>query len=263
LPRAAEDLAGAIAAFRAVNDEVSAVLPLAALGFTVCLLGDQPRATELCEQAVSVAREAGTTGRLTLALIYRGQVANIQGETGRAVDAFQEGLQLAREWDSAWGMAECLEGLAVGAASESQPARAARLLGAAARLREAIGAPVHPVDRADHERAVEVSRSALGAADYGAAWTSGEAMDLEDVIDYAVSSAEPGVAPTSDKLAQLTAREREVAMLIARGQSNRQIAETLVIAERTVTNHVEHIFDKLGFRSRAQVATWITEQSHV
>jgi non-specific serine/threonine protein kinase len=263
LPRAAEDLAGAIAAFRAVNDEVSAVLPLAALGFTVCLLGDQPRATELCEQAVSVAREAGTTGRLTLALIYRGQVANIQGETGRAVDAFQEGLQLAREWDSAWGMAECLEGLAVGAASESQPARAARLLGAAARLREAIGAPVHPVDRADHERAVEVSRSALGAADYDAAWTSGEAMDLEDVIDYAVSSAEPGVAPTSDKLAQLTAREREVAMLIARGQSNRQIAETLVIAERTVTNHVEHIFDKLGFRSRAQVATWITEQSHV
>ncbi|MBV9132386.1 MAG: hypothetical protein JO318_06790 [Chloroflexi bacterium] len=53
-----------------------------------------------------------------------------------------------------------------------------------------------------------------------------------------------------------------MAVLIARGFSNRQIAETLIIAERTVTNHVEHIFDKLGFRSRAQVATWITEQRH-
>ena len=262
LPRAAEDLAGAVAAFRAVNDEVSAVLPLAALGFTVCLLGDQPRATELCEQAVSVAREAGTTGRLTLALIYRGQVANIQGEARRAAEVFQEGLQLAREWDSAWGMAECLEGLAVSAASEAQPERAARLLGSAARLRETIGAPVHPVDRADHERAVEVSRSALGAAAFETAWASGQAMSLEDVIDYSVSSADAEVAPAADKLAQLTAREREVAMLIARGLSNRQIAETLVIAERTVTNHVEHIFDKLGFRSRAQVATWITEQSH-
>ena len=262
LPRAAEDLAGAVAAFRAVNDEVSVVLPLAALGFTVCLLGDQPRATELCEQAVSVAREAGATGRLTLALIYRGQVANVQGEARRAAEVFQEGLQLAREWDSAWGMAECLEGLAVSAASEAQPERAARLLGSAARLRETIGAPVHPVDRADHERAVEVSRSALGAAAFETAWASGQAMSLEDVIDYSVSSADAEVAPAADKLAQLTAREREVAMLIARGLSNRQIAETLVIAERTVTNHVEHIFDKLGFRSRAQVATWITEQSH-
>jgi len=150
----------------------------------------------------------------------------------------------------------------VAAASEAQPERAARLLGAAARLRETIGAPVHPVDRADHDRAVEVSRSALGAADFDRAWASGQAMSLEDVIDYSVSSPDAGIAPAAEKLARLTAREREVAMLIARGLSNRQIAETLVIAERTVTNHVEHIFDKLGFRSRAQVATWITEQSH-
>ena len=49
---------------------------------------------------------------------------------------------------------------------------------------------------------------------------------------------------------------------LARGMSNRQIAETLVIAERTVTNHVEHIFNKLGFRARAQVAAWITQEQH-
>jgi non-specific serine/threonine protein kinase len=58
----------------------------------------------------------------------------------------------------------------------------------------------------------------------------------------------------------LTGREREVAVLIARGLSNRQIAEALVIAEWTVDTHVRHILNKLGFRSRAQVAAWATER---
>lgn len=57
--------------------------------------------------------------------------------------------------------------------------------------------------------------------------------------------------------ATLTAREREVAMLIPDGLTNRQIAERLVIATRTADNHVQHIFDKLGVSSRAQVAAWV------
>ena len=260
LPQAAELLGGAITAFHDADDEVSVILPLAALGFTVCLLGDHQRATELCDQAVSVARHTGASGRLTIALIYQGQVASILGRTEQAGAAFQEGLKLSREWDSAWGLAECLEGLAVVAGGQSQPERAARLLGAASRLREAIGAPVHPVDRADHERAVQASQAALGETAYAAAWADGQGMSVDQVIEYAESTGAAPLAPIDEQLAQLTAREREVAMLIARGLSNRQIAETLVIAERTVTNHVEHIFDKLGFRSRAQVATWVTEQ---
>jgi DNA-binding NarL/FixJ family response regulator len=56
--------------------------------------------------------------------------------------------------------------------------------------------------------------------------------------------------------APLSAREREVAVLIAHGLTNRQIAHRLVIAPRTADNHVQHIFDKLGLSSRAQVAAW-------
>jgi DNA-binding NarL/FixJ family response regulator len=55
----------------------------------------------------------------------------------------------------------------------------------------------------------------------------------------------------------LTAREREIASLMADGLSNRDIAEKLVISELTVDVHVKHILGKLGFRSRAQVAGWI------
>jgi DNA-binding NarL/FixJ family response regulator len=65
------------------------------------------------------------------------------------------------------------------------------------------------------------------------------------------------LAPSPPATTPLTAREREVAELIALGHTNRQIAERLVIAPRTADNHVQHIFDKLGLSSRAQVATWV------
>ena len=60
----------------------------------------------------------------------------------------------------------------------------------------------------------------------------------------------------------LTAREREIAVLIARGLSNRGIAEELVISPATAARHVANIFTKLGLRSRAQVAAWVTEAQH-
>jgi DNA-binding CsgD family transcriptional regulator len=58
----------------------------------------------------------------------------------------------------------------------------------------------------------------------------------------------------------LTPREREVAALVAQGLTNGEIAARLVIARRTATTHVVHILDKLGFRSRAQVAAWVARQ---
>jgi non-specific serine/threonine protein kinase len=55
----------------------------------------------------------------------------------------------------------------------------------------------------------------------------------------------------------LTAREREIARLVAVGRSNREIADALVITEGTVEVHVKHILTKLGLRSRTQVAPWL------
>lgn len=65
------------------------------------------------------------------------------------------------------------------------------------------------------------------------------------------------------ELARISQREREVAALIAKGCSNRDIATALVITEGTAANHVEHILSKLGFASRAQIAAWATELSLV
>jgi DNA-binding NarL/FixJ family response regulator len=98
--------------------------------------------------------------------------------------------------------------------------------------------------------------ASVGALAFAEAWAVGQSMALDEVIAYAIATREAETAAT----AELTAREREVAVLIARGQSNREIAEALMIAERTAANHVEHILNKLGFHSRTQVATWVTEQ---
>jgi DNA-binding CsgD family transcriptional regulator len=60
--------------------------------------------------------------------------------------------------------------------------------------------------------------------------------------------------------AGISPREAQVAGLIAAGRTNREIAATLVISERTADNHVQHILNKLGFTSRSQIAAWATVQ---
>ena len=59
----------------------------------------------------------------------------------------------------------------------------------------------------------------------------------------------------------LSARESQVAQLVARGLTNRQIAETLVVSERTAENHVQHILSKLGLANRTQIAAWVATRS--
>jgi DNA-binding NarL/FixJ family response regulator len=60
----------------------------------------------------------------------------------------------------------------------------------------------------------------------------------------------------------LTPREEQVATLVAEGQTSREIAQRLRITERTAETHVEHILTKLGLRSRAQLARWVTQQQN-
>jgi non-specific serine/threonine protein kinase len=57
----------------------------------------------------------------------------------------------------------------------------------------------------------------------------------------------------------LSKRELEVARLVASGMTSRAIAERLFLSERTVESHLEHILTKLGFSSRAQVASWVAK----
>ena len=65
---------------------------------------------------------------------------------------------------------------------------------------------------------------------------------------------------TKQAFGGLSPREREVAVLIAHGKSNREIADVLVLSERTIESHVSSILFKLDYTSRTQIATWVIEK---
>jgi non-specific serine/threonine protein kinase len=84
-----------------------------------------------------------------------------------------------------------------------------------------------------------------------------EAAVAEALADAAEPASDPSAGdPDPEQSSPLTPREREVAALIARGHSNREIAAALVISPHTAERHVEHILAKLDASSRAEVAAW-------
>ena len=106
-------------------------------------------------------------------------------------------------------------------------------------------------------------------AEIAAMWRTAKAAHrLTSVADWAARHAPSLPSPVSDPAPamtlapQVSPRELEVARLIAEGLSNRAIAGRLGLSERTIEAHVEHILEKLGFRSRARVATWVTEAAN-
>lgn len=94
-------------------------------------------------------------------------------------------------------------------------------------------------------------------ADPDAAPANDQSAELADPV------AEPGPAaaesPSPAKASVLTPRQVEIACLVARGYTNAQIAEELVITEGTTANHVRQILQRLDARNRAQIAVWAIE----
>jgi non-specific serine/threonine protein kinase len=161
-----------------------------------------------------------------------------------------------RGLDDPIGVAQCLDVLAWIAASQQKAAHAASLFGAAEAAWAAIHAVMQPALSSHHDAALEAARTALPAAQYRAAFARGSAMDQAEAVAFALGeSARPGPGVGQDQ-PRLTRREQDVAALVAQGMSNSQIAATLVISVRTVETHVQHIMDKLGCSTRAQIAAW-------
>ena len=91
--------------------------------------------------------------------------------------------------------AACLSGLAAVAAAQAQPERAARLFGAAEALREAMGSQLLPLDYGGYPHHLGATRAQLGEETFGAAWGTGQAMTLQQAVDYAIAEPGPDTAP--------------------------------------------------------------------
>lgn len=213
---------------------------------------DRGRATSMLEESVRLLREVGDKMCAASAINALAKDALSTGDDARASALYREGLIYAQDLWSRLGIAQSLEGLA-GATWRSDPVHAARLLGAAEVIRENLGSAHAPGVQEERTRLAEGIRAGIGAHAASKAWGEGRGLTIEQAVALALRGPSTGAghAPTP-----LSTREEEVAALIAQGLTNREIATTLGITEKTAENHVLHIMNKLGVRSRAQIAVW-------
>jgi ATP/maltotriose-dependent transcriptional regulator MalT len=252
---------------------------------------DSAAALDYFGRALRLFREIDARPEIARSLAGIGWVALASGDLELAGTSLAESIRLSLAAGHRLAISRGLEAFAALAMLRSEPRTAFRLQGAARALRAGSS-------RLREQQAQERLDGLLGSAQLGisrdealdllatgARLTAYEAvavaLGLADDIDAmhpagAARRGPGGVAPahgslagqrTAEAAAQpggadggLTPRELEIAELIAKGLSNRAIADELVISPATAARHVANIFTKLGFTARAQVAAWVTQR---
>jgi ATP/maltotriose-dependent transcriptional regulator MalT len=215
--------------------------------------GELALAARLYEQGLVIGTEL-RLAHVGQNLLSLGLVALEQGDLALASARLRESLVARAEMEERWGIPDSLEGLAWVAGAQGQAERLVCLCGAAERLREASGATLVGRRRTSRDERLAEARDRLGDVAFGRAWAAGHAMTQHEAVAYAFRADETPERTGASTLDPLTAREREVARLLARGLSDRQIADALVISPSTAGVHVHRILSKLGLHSRWQVA---------
>jgi non-specific serine/threonine protein kinase len=257
-----------LATYRALGEQIGTALALHDLGNVLLSQGQHAQAEACHQECLTVARHIGYKRSIGNALHGLSRVARARGDVRRLLALLNECLDVRSDLGDLGGIATCLEGLAAACLMRDDAMGAARLLAAGAALRERIGVPVPGANQATIQSDIATARAALGDAAFADAWAAGVILTMDEAVAYGrgvddrppdLPRENPSVAE-SELIEPLSAREREVAVLIAQGLTNPAIATALVISERTVHRHVANIMDKLDVRSRTQVALWATEQ---
>ncbi|MGW1270630.1 LuxR C-terminal-related transcriptional regulator [Streptomyces sp. NPDC002491] len=251
---------GAVAAFTALGGEGEAGSWLSAVAQAEAYAG-HARAVETGRKAVAVAEAHGERWGRAHVLRALGYRAWVCGDVQTAAALTRDALECMRGFDDYAALGLTLEHLAWVSASAGEHLRAGRLLGAAGTLWRHIGTSVSaffPQVIGHHQRCEETVVGAVGRAAYARALAEGgRHATPAQALDLALRVAGEPATPAAPS-GRLTGREREVAELVAKGLSNKQIAATFGRSPRTVDNHVQNILAKLGFAGRSQIATWWT-----
>jgi predicted ATPase/DNA-binding CsgD family transcriptional regulator len=217
-------------------------------------------------RALELFRQIGARTEIARCLAGIGWVTLATGDMPTATVSLAESLELSMATGQRLGIARGLEAVAAVAVAQGADIVGARLEGASTMLREAVGPVRSSAAQARLDRLLAPAHQRLGPSATASLVAEGRRLSMHEAVRYALSfarSASPAAADqpaSSDQPSVLTARELEIAKLIARGLSNRAIAEELVISPATAARHVANILGKLGVNSRAQVAAWTVRQ---
>lgn len=221
--------------------------------------GEVTQARAWAQEHLALSKAIGFRSGIVGTLTFLGRLALEEGNAATASGLFEESLALLREMNEnvPLTVATNLQGIGVTLATQGRLTEAVRLWGAA----EALCALL-PEERATKARSLAAVRAELGEEAFTVAWAEGQAMTLEQALavmgHIALSSQPPAQATRRARRARhhlpsshdLTAREEEVLRLVARGLTDAQIAEALVISPRTVNAHLRSIYTKLHISSR-------------
>jgi non-specific serine/threonine protein kinase len=239
--------------------------------------GDPATARALAERALGRFRQLGEAQGAALGMAELADLALDDGDVTQAVELARAALLALREAVDPQPLANVAESAAVLDAARARAAsdepraaseRRLRVLGAVDAMRELTRLRRAPPQRVAYEQVVADLRTRLDEAPFAAAWAQGRALAAGAALEEALALLAPrgANAPTTEQPSTpsggkvsawpLTPREAEVAALIARGRTSKEIADALVITERTADTHATHIRDKLGLGSRAEIAAW-------
>jgi non-specific serine/threonine protein kinase len=254
---------------REAGDDDGIAALLGNLAYGALVRGDIERAVLQAEESLDRYRKLRSVHGTASMLGTLGRALLEQGKFDRATGVLQEGVALSQQIGNVWYTTATLEGLAGVAAAQGQSERAAHLFGAVEALVEASGATSHPLRTeaeylpAVRERRLFEIRTRLGDKAFEEAWDAGHALTTQQAVAEALALAADlaGVVEAPPEALPpapfgLTPREVEVLHLLAEGMSDREIAESLSISERTAGNHVQHAMQKIGVDSRTAAAVF-------
>jgi non-specific serine/threonine protein kinase len=254
----------ALALRRSMGHASGTARTLNGLGIVARGTGDHARAEALHAESLELYRGLGHELGAAYSLAYLARAAVARGDQSRAVEHARESLAIAWQHRNPWVMSLNLGVFGIVRVQQGNAEEGARLLAVSQRL---LGGaePSSATERAEHAAACDQARQSLGAQ-FDAAWRAADALTLEEVVVKALTEAgaADADAPARERerldAGPLSARELEVAQRVARGLTNRQIAEELVISKWTADNHVANILRKLDLATRAQVAGWLAQR---
>jgi non-specific serine/threonine protein kinase len=253
------------AVLEATDDDVLRMEALVGMGEMLIQKGELAEARPRLEAVRAMAH--GPEAPRGRSALFLGLVDLFGGDFAGARMHFAAALDVFQRLGNRYALAGALDAVAVLAMTHMEPERALRLAAAADRIREATRAELAPRWR-EVVRAVIIDPASEAVGERTCVvWAEGERMTLDDVVRYAKAGL--GVDPmlgsrekerSPGRLAGLSPRELEVAQLVMQGLTNRRIADRLGIAERTAEGHVERIRNKLGVRSRTQIAVAVVKE---
>ena len=220
---------------------------------------DYTSAKEYSEETITWFQLAGNQRGVARTLVDLADIARMEGNLDRAMLLLTQSLRELLQFGDKWSIVLILETLAVLESEQGNYIRAARLFGATEMLRESIAMELN--QDFEYENKLTAVQEGLSEAEFTLAWGQGSALTLEQVLAFVLNELDPSLLSKAAEngFGGLTPRERETALLIAEGKSNREVAEAMTVSVKTVESNVTRILQKLAFNSRIQIATWVIE----